>query len=106
MSMGVAEGSYRCDGCGRAFDVHQFLDACSGYWSVVGAVSFRCSSCGATEDVQVWPGSLRLGYIYAAGAPHFAAETTWEVPDVWRRKTGKALEVGLGEKTWLISSLQ
>ena len=76
----------RCPSCKTAIAPVAFLSACSDYWSVADTVKFTCPTCHAPTDARVEEGQVSLGYIYAAGGPHYCGMEEVSVPDlsVWR----------------------
>jgi hypothetical protein len=92
----------QCPSCKRAVAADVFLSACSDFWSEVDVVRFQCPLCHDTTDARLEPSRIWLGYIYAAGAPHFSGMIEVRVDGLLVERDGDDLLAELGDATWKI----
>ena len=88
-----------CPDCANAMPVETFLDHVTAYRLVTDSGKFTCPHCAATIDVRVRPGLISLGYVYAAGAPHFAGMIDVDVAGLDRTRGGPATYRG---RSWML----
>ncbi len=93
--------SFTC-ACKKTLTVGELLDAATHYDASLEIVIVKCPACAAQSEVRVSNDEIGLGYIYAAGAAHFAEMERFDVPGLAASITGTSLVVTLGERTWKI----
>lgn len=99
--MPIGENSFcTCYNCSRTFGAVEFLDSAHNYWAGLAIFSYRCPHCGALGEARAEPGSIWLGYSYAAGAAHFSAEDELALPGLLVGRQEEELELTLGELHW------
>jgi hypothetical protein len=91
-----------CPSCNRAVAVETFLSACSEFWSDVDVVRFTCPACRQSTDARIEHFRISLGYIYAAGAPHFCGMIDFPVDGLLAWREGTDLAAELDGMTWRI----
>lgn len=69
-----------CRLCGGSYTIRSVIEAAHRYWPSLHLVYSRRTCCGATEEFEVQPGKVVIGYIYAAGAPHFCGMEEYDAP--------------------------
>jgi len=84
----------RCTRCKGTFTVRALVKAASQHWAALNVTITSTPCCQAREELEIVPGKVTRGYIYAAGAPHFCGMEEHEAP-------GLALERRDGQ-TWLV----
>jgi hypothetical protein len=88
--------------CKKELDVCEMLDATTKYDGALDIVFVKCPACAAQSEVRVSNGEIGVGYVYAAGAPHFAEMSRIDVPGLTAASEGSGLIVTLGERTWKV----
>lgn len=102
---GKGEGAaYAVAPCGTILTLDELMAAVSAYLPECDVALMRCPRCGDQSEIQIRPDEIRLGYLYAAGAPHFATVFTTDVPGLLRRATAAGLEVEWRDRTWIVPS--
>ena len=85
----------RCHACGQTYTVRHLLAA--AYRCLPGLYVTQCHTpcCAKTEELFLCDDQISRGYLYAAGAPHFAAMEEYAAP-------GLAVKYGPGDLfiTW------
>jgi hypothetical protein len=66
--------------CGGTFTVRAVLESAEKYWPMLDVVFATRPCCGAREELQLRPNGVWCGYLYAAGAPHYAAMEEYAAP--------------------------
>ncbi|MBL8046452.1 MAG: hypothetical protein JNL09_07925 [Anaerolineales bacterium] len=69
-----------CVLCGGTFTVRAVLEAAEKYWPWLDVVFATRPCCGGREELQLRPNVVWCGYLYAAGAPHYAAMEEYAAP--------------------------
>ncbi|MEM6326665.1 MAG: hypothetical protein AAF791_06050 [Bacteroidota bacterium] len=85
-----------CPACGGTYTVREVLRQPHAYWAALDVLQCTTPCCGRTEEVQLRDGEIIRGYVYAAGAPHFAGMECHGIPElrVRSRRGGLVYEVG------------
>src|SRR5262245_43740155 len=91
-----------CPSCKQGIAVEAFLSACSHYWWSVNVVRFTCPACDEKTDARIESGRISIGYIYAAGSPHFCGMVEVSVDGLATWEDGEDLAAELGPGTWRI----
>jgi len=73
------------------------LEAAESYWPALDVVFAVRPCCGARDEMQLQPNTLWHGYVYAAGAPHFAGMDEYAAP-------GLSVRAGLDGLTFTLDS--
>lgn len=94
-----------CSWCDAEFGVGDFLDQCRFYWRDVRSVRWDCPRCGKWEDIGLGRDEVRRGYVYSAGAAHFAHMDSARVPGLRPDGTGEGLTIEYGGRTWRVPDL-
>ncbi|WP_232664390.1 hypothetical protein [Pseudonocardia sp. TRM90224] len=89
-----------CPGCSHAVPLAEFLGACTAFSPALGTVQWQCPSCASTTDFRPVDGAVELGYVYAAGAAHFAAMDSVPTPGLAVRREPTRLVVTHGTGRW------
>jgi hypothetical protein len=91
-----------CPSCKGKVEASAFLSACSHYWSDLNVVRFTCPACGECTDAQVENSRVSLGYVYAAGAPHFCGVADTQLDGLSVHGESEDLVAELDGTTWRI----
>ena len=94
-----------CPDCKKKIPVEQFLDGCQTYLAEVRVLRCKCPGCHGVTEVQPEPGALWLGYVYAAGQPHFSAMEKIPVDGLRVSADSRSMEIKLGDRTWTLGIL-
>jgi hypothetical protein len=91
-----------CPSCKSAVSTSGLLSACSKFWADIDTVRFTCPRCEQHADARLESGRVWLGYVYAAGIPHFCGMEQIGIDGlrVWRDGTDLVAE--LDQTTWRI----
>lgn len=100
-----SEPNIQCPACRQDVSTRDFLAGCSDFWADLGIVRFRCPLCHESTDARLRTSRIVLGYVYAAGAPHFCGMVDVEVPGLEVQSGGAALAVLLGEARFRVAAL-
>ena len=92
----------QCPACKKMIPIERFLDSGESYDPGLKVLFFRCFDCGSTVEAQVEHGVMWLGYIYAAGAAHFAAMEKVNVDGLSVNRCSRSVEIRLGDRNWTI----
>ena len=92
----------RCPGCKRDTSVIEFLDELTEYSAKLYLATFSCSVCQARTEARVISGEVQIGYVYAAGSPHFVPVVKHEIEGLVCSSSPERLQVALGEREWSI----
>lgn len=92
----------KCWKCKAEERVEAYLDGLTRWWPQLNALQHVCTACGYSEELQLQPGKICLGYIYGAGTAHFAAMEEISVPDLQIYDRNTALEIRLNGGYWSI----
>ncbi len=76
------------------------LDAVTRFDPSLDVVIVTCPSCAAASEVRLETGAIGWGYVYAAGAPHFAEMERDDVNDLRTSRDGDALVVTFEGRSW------
>jgi len=93
-----------CPSCKSNYDVEEFFDCCSSFYSSSNSFVFTCPKCKERIDSQVISGALILGYLYGAGEPHFAGMVEHKISGLSAKFSGSELSVSYSGGTWIIPS--
>lgn len=93
-----------CPACHGSVTEEIFLSACSDFWPEVRVVYFTCPLCGDRTEARLEHSRISLGYIYAAGAPHFCGMVDVEVEGLTVSSGGRELEAELDGQKWVIGA--
>ncbi|MFC4944113.1 hypothetical protein [Pseudonocardia sp. GCM10023141] len=93
-----------CPGCAQAVPVTEFLAECTTYAYGPGSVCWTCPACADLNQFRIVDGSVEIGYVYLAGAAHFATMDEVAVPGLTVVPSPEQLLVHLGERTWTIAA--
>ena len=96
--------SIECPSCRREIEIIPFLEACRGFWPQLGITKFSCPACRSDTEARIENTLVELGYVYAAGTPHFSAECTYTVSELSAVREADGLSVSLGSWSRLIPS--
>ncbi len=80
-----------CRLCGGKFTVKDILELADYYWPSIDVLVCRSPCCEKTEELQLEEGQIERGYVYAAGAPHFAGMQLYKVPGLNVAKSSRAI---------------
>ncbi|MEM1056875.1 MAG: hypothetical protein AAGI52_15230 [Bacteroidota bacterium] len=86
----------KCHFCGSRFALSHLLARPRRYWRALDLVQCELPCCGEMEDLRISDGVVERGYVYAAGAPHFAPMETIAAPDLRVFRTADGLRYTLG----------
>ena len=100
-----SEPNIQCPACRRHVSTRDFLSGCSDFWADLGIVRFRCPLCRESTDARLRTSRIVLGYVYAAGAPHFCGMVDVDVPGLEVQSDGEGLAVLLGEARFRVAAL-
>ena len=70
----------RCDACGQNYTVRQLLVAAYRCLPDLRITQCQTPCCGKPEELFLCDDQISRGYLYAAGAPHFAAMEEYAAP--------------------------
>ncbi|QDV16758.1 hypothetical protein Pan153_13900 [Gimesia panareensis] len=87
-----------CKRCGRPWTLLGILENAQSYWPELDVIRCLAPCCGIPETLQLENGLIHRGYIYAAGAPHFAEMEHYEVPGLTVVKSSDSLTYSLHQK--------
>jgi hypothetical protein len=94
-----------CPACKREIDVSAFVENCRSYFATTHTVSFRCPLCEKTTDARIERGRILLGYIYAAGAPHFCGMIEIPVANIDVDRSDGGIAIVLGERRFEVAAV-
>lgn len=100
----MPEAAIECPSCKTAIAVSDFVSACSQFQSSLNVVRFTCPACSETTDARIENSRISLGYVYAAGAPHFCGMLDVPVRGLAAFQNGTDLTVELAGSTWSVRS--
>ena len=98
----IESASLQCPACKGRVTLEQFLDTCSRFWPKLGVVQQHCPLCKGRNEVEIEPGGMWFGYIYAAGSAHFSRERFCELPISGRLPKDDGLHVRIGDRVWIV----
>ena len=81
----------KCKLCGGTFTVRDLLRLADHYWPELDVVCCKAPCCDHTEELRIENGTIERGYVYAAGAPHFAGMEEYDVPTLELEKKKRDL---------------
>jgi hypothetical protein len=81
-----------CRLCGGKFTVGGILELADFYWPRIDVLVCKSPCCEKTEELQLADGQIERGYVYAAGAPHFAGMELYKVPGLRVVKSSRAIK--------------
>lgn len=90
-----------CWFCKREHALAELLDTAT-WWQALNVLQVACPSLTKTFELRVETGRISEGYVYAAGAPHFADMIHHAVPGLEVSASGDVLDVTLGDRHWSI----
>lgn len=93
----------KCPACKNEIDFKDALSLCPSYWPELDVVNCTFPCCGQNQEVQLRPGKVTIGYVYAAGAPHFCGVDEVTLPDLEVVRNSDHLKVRFGETTYTIA---
>ncbi len=71
-----------CKLCGGKFTVLGILENAQSYWPELDILRCLAPCCSSGEELRIKTGQIERGYVYAAGAPHFASMEKYLVPNM------------------------
>ncbi|TLM73381.1 hypothetical protein ACONUD_07390 [Microbulbifer harenosus] len=86
----------KCNLCGDNFTVQGILDLAEHYWPELDVLVCRSPCCQKPQELQLKAGVIERGYVYAAGAPHFAGMEVYIAPNLHVSRSGRAISFHLG----------
>lgn len=95
---------HRCSKChaARAWG-ELFAQSTMGY-PELRVLVHTCAACGTRDEYQAAAGRLSFGYVYAAGAAHFAAMEDHAVAGLGVVETAGAVQVDYEGRQWRFST--
>lgn len=91
-----------CPACKQPLPLNEFLNSCRAYWPQLRVTLQVCPLCRAKNEVEIEPGEVWFGYVYAAGSAHFSREILCEVPISGRLAVAEGLRIYAEEREWLV----
>lgn len=91
-----------CRRCAHLPTPAEFLDGLQHWWPSVPVIKHVCAHCGEREEVQLEPGVVLIGYVYAAGTAHFCAMERCDIPGLQVGGRGDCLLLTLNDREWLL----
>ena len=76
----MSENVIVCHFCKQTYSPMDLIRKAESYRPETDVIRTVSPCCGHKEEIRLFRGKLERGYIYAAGAPHFSAEETYDVP--------------------------
>lgn len=92
----------KCWKCEVEESIKAYLDGLTRWWPQLNALQHVCTACGYSEELQLQPGKILLGYIYGAGTAHFAAMEEISVPGLMIQERHTAIEITLNHRRWRV----
>ena len=80
-----------CRLCGEKYTVQGILELADYYWPRIDVLVSKSPCCAKIEELQLEEGQIERGYVYAAGAPHFAGMELYKVPGLHVVKSDRAI---------------
>ena len=94
-----------CSSCRRRLRLDEVLKGLKTYWRDLDLAVLACAYCGSELQLRASNDEVSLGYIYAAGAPHFATVTPVNVPGLAVTKTDAGLLLEYAGHTFRVADL-
>ncbi len=81
----------KCKICNGNFSIKSILDLAECYWAELDVLICKSPCCDSNEELMLSDGQIERGYVYAAGAPHFAGMEQYNVVGLTVVKDSKSL---------------
>ena len=91
-----------CTRCKKQIPIDVFFDSCTNYFPDLRVMECTCPGCGDRIEAQPEPGAVWLGYIYAAGQPHFSGMEKVLVEGLRVSAGSQSMQITLGDRTWTL----
>ena len=75
-----------CRLCGGIFTLRALIEAATQHWAALNVTISASPCCQVREELEVQTDKVILGYVYAAGRPHFCGMEEYDAPGLALRR--------------------